>query len=324
MLRLRHGLMFWQITLGALLVLGFLIVAAFAPVLAPTEVDPAPPLKLAPSSVARPAGISGRVPLPPGAGIPLGTAPGGYDIAYSLVRGVLPALRFGLITMALTGLWGSFLGAIAGYLGGGVARIILRVADAFLTFPAIAAIFIFRTLWMQIINPQITSSLVREMVALLHLDPTMLALIMFSWMPYTRLMYVAVSRLMQTEFVLAARSVGARPARIILRHLLPNALSSVIVLAARDVGGMVLLEAAFTFVGMGASLPWGALLVLARDWIVGPGGNPLTYWWVFLPATLILIVFSLGWNILGDGLNAILQPQERRRTIVRWIQRWGN
>jgi len=323
MLCLRHGLMFWQITLGAFLVLAFLLVAALAPMLAPTEISPAPALKLAPRPAERPAGASGRVPLPPGPGLPLGTAPGGYDIAYSLVRGILPALRFGVMTMALTGLWGSFLGAIAGYAGGVTARLILRIADAFLTFPAIAAIFIFRTLWMQVINPQTTPSLVVEAVTLLQLNPTMLALILFSWMPYTRLMYVAVSRLMQTEFVLAARSVGARPARIILRHLLPNALSSVIVLAARDVGGMVLLEAAFTFVGLGAGLPWGALLVLARDWIVGPGGNPLTYWWVFVPATVTLIVFSLGWNILGDGLNAFLQPQERRRTIVRWVRRWG-
>ncbi len=323
MFRLRQGLVFWQITVGLLMILLYLLLAALAPVLAPAEGAPAPPLKLATFSAERTAGISRRIPLPPGPGLPLGTTAGGYDVAYSLVRGVGPALRFGLMTTLFTGLGGVFLGALAGYAGGVVARMILRIADAFLTFPAIAVIFIFRMLLGQM-NVATTPLFVRQVVAFLHLDPTMLALIMFSWMPYTRLMYATVLRLAQTEFVLAARSVGARPRRIILRHLLPNALSSVIVLAARDVGGMVLLEAAFTFVGLGSGLPWGLLLVLGRDWIVGPGGNPLTYWWVFLPATLTLIGFSLGWNVLGDGLNAILHPQERRRAIVRWIQRWGN
>ncbi|MBN1920675.1 MAG: ABC transporter permease [Anaerolineae bacterium] len=323
MLHLRHGLMFWQITLGVLIIAFFLLLAALAPLLAPTEVSPAPPLKFAPRPVESTRGVSARMPLPPAPGLPLGTTQGGYDVAYSVVRGVAPALRFGLLTTALTGLWGCILGAVAGYAGGGVSRIILRVADAFLTFPAIAAIFIFRTLWMQLNFPAIPH-VVLQAVTLLHLDPTMLALIMFSWVPYTRLMYATVSRLTGTEFVLAARSLGARPTRIVFRHLLPNALSPVIVLAARDIGGMVLLEAAFTFVGMGSGLPWGTLLVAGRDWIVGPGGNPLTYWWVFLPATVALISFSLGWNVLGDGLNAYLKPQERRRTISRWIQRWGN
>jgi ABC-type dipeptide/oligopeptide/nickel transport system permease subunit len=60
---------------------------------------------------------------------------------------------------------------------------------------------------------------------------------------------------------------------------------------------------------MGAGLPWGVLLVTSRDWIIGPGGNPLLHWWVFVPATLVLVMFSIGWNLLGDSLNTALNPR---------------
>jgi peptide/nickel transport system permease protein len=85
----------------------------------------------------------------------------------------------------------------------------------------------------------------------------------------------------------------------------------VIVLVARDVGGMVLLQATFTFIGLGGNSLWGMLLVRGRDWILGPGGNILTFWWVFMPATLALVLFGVGWNLLGDGLNEVLNPRTR-------------
>jgi peptide/nickel transport system permease protein len=121
-----------------------------------------------------------------------------------------------------------------------------------------------------------------------------------------------VARLKQEEYAMAARTIGATHLRIILRHLLPNGIAPAIVMAARDVGGMVILEAAFTFIGVGGGSPWGMLLVSGRDWIIGPGGNPLAYWWVFLPATLAVILFGVGWNLLGDGLNSALDPRAAR------------
>ena len=78
-------------------------------------------------------------------------------------------------------------------------------------------------------------------------------------------------------------------------------------------GAMVILEASFTFIGISGYLPWGVLLVSGRNWIIGPGGNPLAYWWVFLPVTLALVLFGLGWNLLGDGLNDALNPKTVNR-----------
>ncbi len=129
-------------------------------------------------------------------------------------------------------------------------------------------------------------------------------------MPYARLVNTTVMKIKSKSYIEAARSVGVRNGRIIFRHILPNSISPAIVLAARDVGGMVLLQAVFTFIGLGGDSPWGMLLASGRDWVIGPGGGIFAYWWVFLPATLALILFGIGWNLLGDGLNDVLNPRE--------------
>jgi hypothetical protein len=97
------------------------------------------------------------------------------------------------------------------------------------------------------------------------------------------------------------------------------------VFAARDVGASVILVAAFTFIGLGSESEWGTMLVRARDWIIGPGGNPLTYWWTYMPATAALLLFGVGWNLLGDGLHAQLilhTPPKVGRTWIDWIRVW--
>ena len=115
---------------------------------------------------------------------------------------------------------------------------------------------------------------------------------------------------MHPGFMDAARALGASYLRIIFRHLLPNTISPAIVLAARDIGSLVLLQATFTFTGMGGGSDWGELLVLGRSYIFGPGGNPFRYWWVFFPATLTLVLFGIGWKLLGDGFTDWWNPRK--------------
>jgi len=308
----RRFLTNWQSILALCIITGYVIVAVGAPWIAPQE-DPQNPTFLRRLPGVRPTAL--RIPRPPRPGAPLGTAPGGWDIFYALIWGTRPALRFGLITALLTAVTGVLIGAFSGYLEG-AGRLLMRVTDAFLTFPAIAGIYLFRYTLIPmpaLLSTSADASLTFWQVAFqkLQLDPTMLALIAFSWMPYARIIHANFTTLKHTEYAMAARVTGAPPLRIIFRHLLPNAIAPAIVLATRDIGGMVLLEATFTFIGLGSGLPWGTLLVASRDWIIGPGGNPLTYWWVFVPATLTLIVFSVGWNVLGDGLNTALNPRTR-------------
>jgi peptide/nickel transport system permease protein len=146
----------------------------------------------------------------------------------------------------------------------------------------------------------------------LKLNPIMLALIMFSWMPYARLVNTTVAQLRTAEYVMAARALGATEARIIFRHLLPNAISPAIVLVARDIGGVVVFASALTFIGFGGDIAWAIMLVSSREFVLGLLGNPFVYWWSFIPVALALTLFALAWNLLGDGLNVALNPRKSR------------
>jgi peptide/nickel transport system permease protein len=233
---------------------------------------------------------------------------------------------------AFTALVGVLIGTTSAYFGGFFNNSVMRITDAFLAFPVIAGVVLIQQLasitlynagirfysggMAGIITAtgsfmELPDDLPLLLVVLQKIDPVMIAFILFSWMPYARIMNTMVLRIKQTEYVQAARALGAGHATIIFRHLIPNAIAPVIVLVARDVGGMVLLQATFTFIGLGGNSLWGMLLVRGRDWILGPGGNILTFWWVFMPATLALVLFGVGWNLLGDGLNEVLNPRTR-------------
>jgi peptide/nickel transport system permease protein len=290
----------------ALLMLGvFVVTAVAAPALAPPD-DPANP---------GPFKAAGRrtdlVPHPPGPGLPFGTGSGQIDIFYSVVWGARTALRFGLIVALTTAGFGVLIGLLSGYLGGRVGGFINRFTDAFLAFPAAAGVALFSQLMLPP-GPGDPPTGFQLTLLELGLTPVMLALIAFSWMQYARIVGAGVAQVKQADFVLAARAVGARSSRIMLRHLLPNVVSPAVVMVARDIGGMVILESAFTFIGLGGTVEWGLLLVRNRDWIVGSFGNPFTWWWVYLPATVALVLFGIGWNLLGDGLNDALNPRSER------------
>jgi peptide/nickel transport system permease protein len=239
-----------------------------------------------------------------------------------LVWGARDAMRFGLLVALSVACIGIVFGAVAGYAGGVANRTMMRVADAFLTFPIIAAVVLLQQLLLNTLNSTGGLFLVSEpgfqktsqsliQALLQRIDPLTLSLILFSWMPYARLVNTLVIELKQTEFILAARSIGVRPARIVFRHLLPNAITPAVVLAARDVGSFVILQATLTFIGLGGNSIWGYILVVGRDWVIGPGGNVMAYWWVFIPATLTVILFGIAWNLFGDGLGELLDPYTR-------------
>jgi peptide/nickel transport system permease protein len=241
-----------------------------------------------------------------------------------LVWGTRDALSFGLQVAALTAIVGLLFGAISGYAGGIVNSIMMRITDAFLAFPIIAGVVFLSQLWTSTIAAAggiwdwfnktwvvMPGNLVSPLQTLFQsISPLMLILIMFSWMPYARMTNAIVITLRQVDFIHAARAMGAKSSRIILRHLIPNSVAPSIVLAARDVGGMVVIQAAFTFIGLDGSCTWGNILAIGRDWILGPGGGILAYWWVYVPATLALILFGIGWNLLGDGLSELLDPRD--------------
>ena len=116
------------------------------------------------------------------------------------------------------------------------------------------------------------------------------------------------------DYVQAARAVGASDWRIITRHLLPNAIFPLFVMATMDIGSMVLAAAGLSFLGLGAELgyaDWGQMVSFARNWMSGTVGNPLVFWYTIIFPGLTIVLFGLGWNLMGDGLRDIFDPRMR-------------
>jgi len=317
MRRFRRFIIHWQNWTAILVILGFVAVAILAPKISPDNPKTPGPYKL----VGR--NTEGR-PLPPDEIALLGMLPHGIDVLHALVFGARDALQFGLLVTLLTGLFGVLYGAVAGLIGGRWGRLMMNIADSFLAMPVIAGVVFFQQLWastivamggmyfrnqyfgqvIEIVGPTTPIQTVLE-----HVSPLMLSLILLSWMPYARIVHSTVILLARTDFVQAARALGGGGWWVIRKHLIPNSYGPAFVLGARDIGGVVLLQATFTFIGMGGDSIWGSMLAQGRNWVIGPGGSLLTYWWVFLPPTIAVMVFGIVWNMLGDGLSDALNPE---------------
>ncbi|MEW5938534.1 MAG: ABC transporter permease [Chloroflexota bacterium] len=319
MRRVRRFFSHWQNWLALLFTLGFIIIALAAPGLSPDNPK-------TPGPFMRVGRITESEPIPPGESekAPLGMLPFGVDVYHALVWGARDALQFGLTVTLVTGLFGVLYGAIAGLTGGRWGRFMMNVADSFLALPVIAGVVFLQQLFASTIQAMggiyfmhRTSGMVIEIVGpmtpiqwvLERVSPLMLSLIVLSWMPYARMVHSTVILLANADFVQAARALGGGAWWVIRKHLIPNSYGPAFVLGARDVGGVVLLQATFTFIGLGGDSVWGAMLSQGRNWVIGPGGSLLRYWWVFLPPTLAVMIFGIAWNMLGDGLSDALNPE---------------
>ena len=310
----------WQNWISFLLILTYVGVAIAAPYLAPKKPND-------PSAFVRVGRATEGEPQPPNEKAPLGMLPFGIDVYHPLIWGSRDALQFGLIVTLSTALFGILYGATSGFVGNRLGNFMTRVSDSFLAFPPIAGLIFLQQLLLttigfmgnlnfyspffpQTIDPEGPTPILVRMLE--HINPLMLSLIVFSWMPYARLVHSIVLTLKQTEFVQAARALGGSVPWIIRKHILRNSTAPAIVLAARDVGGVVLLQATLTFVQIGGDSIWGEMLAQGRNWVIGPGGSLLRYWWVFLPPTFAVMLFGIAWNMFGDGLNDVLEPTSQR------------
>jgi len=301
----------WQSIVAILAILLILLTALLAPVLAPVQDGGSPYYRIVCEKLH-------CQPQAPAGDSPLGTIME-YDVLHTLIWGMRQALIFGLATAGLTALIGISLGAIAGFSGGWLDQLIMRICDGFLAFPIIAAVAMFSQVIAYLTPESYGLSLAafqaipEEFTFLqslvLNSDPVLVALILFSWMPYTRIIHAQVLQIKKSEYVDAARTLGIRRGRILFHHILPNAISPAIVMLTRDIGRMVVLQASLTYIGVSNSSAWATLLTTGKDWIIGPGGNLLTRWWIYLPITLAIVLFGISWNLLGDEVNIWINPR---------------
>jgi peptide/nickel transport system permease protein len=229
----------------------------------------------------------------------LGTAQGQYDIFYGIIWGTRTAFRTGFIVVVSTFLIGMIMGSISAYYGGMVDNILMRIVDIFMTLPFILMALILAA----VLTPVIGKSLI----------PSIIALVTFGWMGYARIIRGDILSVKERDYVLAARVVGVRNYRILFRDILPNAIFPTLVLASLAIGDVVLSFAALSFLGIGTQLgyaDWGQILSFARNWIT----SLQSYWYIIVWPGVILVMFVMGWNLVGDAMRDVLDPRMRGKS----------
>lgn len=263
--------------LGVIIVGLFVFLAVFGEVLAPH--DPYA------------ADITNSKLLAPSLTHPFGTDELGRDVFSRIMTGTRVSMQVALIVLGFAVTFGTVVGLIAGYFGGWVDEVLMRLTDMFLAFPAL------------ILAVAIAASLGR------NLRNTMIALATVFWPWYARLVRAQVLSIKEREFVQAAHSIGMSRSRIMLRHILPNAASVIIIQLTLDVGYAILATSSLSFIGLGAQPPspeWGTMMSTARNYFRDA-------WWYMAFPGLALTLTVLAFNLLGDGLQDALDPRSSRR-----------
>jgi peptide/nickel transport system permease protein len=258
---------------GLCIVLLLVLIAAMAPWLAPASPT---------------AGDLGNARLlAPSAAHWFGTDDQGRDILSRLIYGSRITLYVVVLVAILAAPIGLLVGTAAGYAGGWVDAVLMRITDIFLAFPRLILALAF----VAALGPGIENAVI--------------AIAITSWPPYARIARAETLSIRQADYISAVRLLGASPVRIVLRHIVPLCLSSVIVRVTLDMAGIILTAAGLGFLGLGAQPPlpeWGAMIANGRAYV-------LDQWWVAAAPGAAIFIVSLGFNLLGDGLRDALDPK---------------
>lgn len=202
------------------------------------------------------------------------------------------SMGVGFVAVGISSLIGVLLGSLAGYFGKNTDNVIMRIADIFLSLPTFYLILTVNTF----LKPSIYN--------------IMVIIGIFNWMGVSRMVRGEFLRLMQIDFITAARSIGVQHWRMIWRHLLPNSIAPIIVSATIGIPSAILLESALSFLGLGVPPPlasWGNMLYDGRQWMHQA-------WWMWVPPGVLISLTVVAFNFVGDGLRDAFDPSERGRT----------
>ncbi len=225
--------------------------------------------------------------LPPSAAHWFGTDDQGRDILSRIIHGSRITLFVVGLVAVLAAPVGLLVGTVAGYAGGWVDAVLMRITDIFLAFPRLILALAF----VAALGPGIENAVI--------------AIAITSWPPYARIARAETLTVRQADYIAAVRLIGASPVRIVLRHIVPLCVASVIVRVTLDMAGIILTAAGLGFLGLGAQPPmpeWGAMIAGGRQFV-------LDQWWVAAGPGLAIFVVSLAFNLLGDGLRDALDPK---------------
>ena len=221
---------------------------------------------------------------------PLGTDPMGRDLLTRMIFGARVSLIVAMLSLLVGGGLGAALGLIAGYYGGRLDALVMRVADATMAFP----IILFAILLVVVLGGSLAT--------------TVIAVGLVLWARYARVIRGEILSLRERDFIAQARIAGCSSARIILIHLFPNVLNTLVVLLSLQVGWVIIVEASLSFLGAGIPPPdptWGSMIAEGRDYIA-------TAWWVSFFPGLAILATVLSFNLFGDWLRDALDPKLRQ------------
>ena len=260
---------------GAIVVFLLVVIAIFAPLIAPYHPT---------DEIFR--GMRG---VPPSAQHPMGFDHLSRDLLSRIIFGSRIALIVGIASSAIAVVIGVTIGAAAGYFGGKVDEFLSLIMDTLMAFPLIALLIVLAS----VIGPSLVTTI-------LVIGGTV-------WARYARVVRAEVMSLRERDYITAAKALGANDGRVIFKHVIPNVLSSVIVLASLQIGGIIILESALSFLGLGVRPPtpsWGGILADGRAFI-------LRYPHIAIFPGIMIVITVLAFNFLGDGLRDALDPHER-------------
>jgi peptide/nickel transport system permease protein len=234
-------------------------------------------------------------PTPPNATQLMGTVDG-YDIFYGLLWGARSSLGLGFLIVCCSLLTGTVIGVIAGYFGGWLDNTLMRFTDLIYAFPSlVVSIVLVAVLGNGLVNVALSFMLV-------------------NWTLYARVVRAETLKVRALEYVEASRALGNNTVGVMIKHVLPNVAKPVIAIVVLNLGTIPLQLSALSFLGIGTPpgyADWGRLVSLAYPWIPGVPGNPFTYWYVSLFPGLAILLYSLGWNLLGDALQDALDVRSK-------------
>ncbi len=264
--------------IGLLLILSLIGMAVFAPFLAEPNTPDAAQMPRDWGAIAVPPGSPGHL---------LGTTNTGGDVYYGVVWGSRASLRLSILVVSITVAIGVTVGSVAGFLGGRVDEVLMRLVDVFLSIPEL----IFALAIAAVLGPSFRNII--------------LALAIVYWVKYARIMRGQVMTVKQNDYVDAARVIGDSKLRIFLKDVLPNSITPVIVQATMDMGNIVLVGATLSFIGLAEAglAEWGVLVA------EGQAGISAGRWWASTFPGLMVFLWALGFNLVGDGLRDVLDPR---------------
>lgn len=278
-----------QSALGIVIILFYILIAILSPQIAPPYNNNDPYIIKQHSFM--------PAPQKPSLKAPFGTTQNQYDIFYAMVWGTRLAFKISLIVVLISFLIGVIIGWISGYYGGILDEIMMRITDVFLSIPSL----VFSMIIVAILGPGVEKVIIA---------------ISFVWWPsYARLFRGEILKIKSMDYITYSKVINAKAIWILRKHLIPNTIYNLIIMASLDIANVVLMASSLSFLGLGSPYgysDWGQVIAMARNWIISSFTNPLEYSHIVIIPSLFIFFFVFAFNIVGESFRDIFDPKNIR------------